>query len=70
MPQSGSVALDNLKTLRATAVVRLEDLARASNTSENTIKQLEDGGSVSAEVAQRIADALGETLETCGVRVF
>lgn len=70
MPQEGSVALDNLKTLRLAAVMGLEDLARASATSDNTVKQLEDGGTASEQVAQRIADALAASHEDAGWRVF
>lgn len=55
---------DNLKAQRGT--IGVTELARKANVSDQTIKTLENGGSASPEVIQRIADALGITTSTLG----
>lgn len=65
MPSKGS-RLDNMKAQRAIAGLDITGLAKKANVSDNTIKILEDGGSVEAHETQRIADALGVSLATLG----
>ena len=69
-PKAGTCALDNLKTERLSAGYQVDDLARLANVSDNTIKQLEDGGTAELNVCQRIADALAVSLATLGQRVM
>ncbi len=63
-----SYALDNLATERANAGLDIAALAEKSNTSDWIIRKLEVGGTVTNDVAQRIADALGVSLVTLGGR--
>ena len=63
-----SYCLDNMKTQRELAGLDISAMARAANVSDVTIKRLEDGGHEDNAIAQRIADALGISLETLGGR--
>jgi len=52
------VRLDTLQARRILGGLTIAGLARASNTSDRLIIELENGGSCEREVAQRILDAL------------
>lgn len=49
-------------------VMTVRDLAKAANVTDELIQNLERGGNCDIHVAQRIADALSETLATLGTR--
>lgn len=49
-------------------VFTVRDLARAANVSDRLVASLERGGNCEIHEAQRIADALSETLATLGTR--
>ncbi len=70
MSQKGSSKLDSLKAQRLAAGETITGLARKSNTSDRIVQTLENGGNVSTELCQRIADALGVSLATLGQRVM
>ena len=50
--------LDSLRTRRLLGGHSISGLARLSNTSDVTIKVLEDGGTADPDVIQRVLDAL------------
>jgi hypothetical protein len=49
-------------------VMTVRDLARRANVTDELIQNLERGGNCEIHEAQRIADALGETLASLGAR--
>lgn len=57
---------DNLRALRLAAGLSLTELAQRANVSDRTILVLEDGGSASYDVVQRLADALGVSTTELG----
>lgn len=59
-------ALTNLAAQRLAAGLSVQDLAKKSNTSDWTIRQLEVGGNCEVYESQRIADALNVSLATLG----
>lgn len=61
------VAIQNL--VNGSSVMTVRDLARRANVTDEMIQNLERGGNCEIQEAQRIADALGETLATLGVAV-
>ena len=58
--------LTNLNTERASAGHSIARLAQLATTSEWLLMMLEEGGTCTGDEAQRIADALGISLETLG----
>jgi transcriptional regulator with XRE-family HTH domain len=70
MSTAGSSKLDNLRAERIAAGHSVARLAKMANVSDQTITQLENGGSSDDDAVQRIADALGVSLETLGQRVM
>jgi hypothetical protein len=59
--------LDNLRQVRTAAGLSVSNLAVRSNTSDLVIQRLEDRGDCEPFEAQRIADALGVSLEELGL---
>jgi ribosome-binding protein aMBF1 (putative translation factor) len=68
--QYGICRLDALAARRAVAGWSIQDLARASVTSDRVIQKLECGGTCTEGEAQRIADALGDSLATLGEAIL
>lgn len=60
--------LPNLKSQRSATPIT--DLAKKANVSDYTIVRLEDGGAMTPDATQRIADALGVSLVTLGKKDF
>ena len=65
MPSKGS-RLDSLKAQRLAAGLGITELAKKANVHDYLVTQLESGGNCDGHEAQRIADALGVSLATCG----
>jgi transcriptional regulator with XRE-family HTH domain len=60
--------LDSLQAQRISAGHSITTLAKKANVNDGTIRSIENGGTVEARDAQRIADALGVSLATLGKR--
>lgn len=59
-----------MKAQREAAGHSVTSLAKKANVSDWDLRQLEAGGNVSGDVAQRIADALGVSRATLGEQVL
>jgi DNA-binding XRE family transcriptional regulator len=70
MSKKGSTKLDSLAAQRIAAGHTVTTLAKKANVSDWTIRNLEAGGNIETDIAQRIADALGVSLATLGQRVM
>ncbi len=70
MGAKGTSRLDSLKAQREAAGLSITSLAKKASCSDLTIKVLENGGNVTGDVAQRIADALGVSLATLGQKIL
>lgn len=62
----GPSRLDSMKAQRELAGHTITTLAKKANVSDDTVRRLENGGTVQNHIAQRIADALGVSLSTLG----
>jgi len=60
--------LDSLAAQRVLAGHSITTLAKKAAVSDFTIERLENGDSIEPHISQRIVDALGISLATCGKR--
>lgn len=66
----GTSRLTAMKAQRESAGHSITSLAKKANVSDWDIRQIEAGGNVSGDVAQRIADALSISRSTLGEQVL